>query len=116
MGGQKKKTSKAYPVRITLNALQHIDEITGYIAFILQQPLTAVKAGDDLFASIDKIAASPFAYRECDEIPTKTKIYRRAVCHSWSVIYRISKDEIIILGIIHHSCRPSKIKKLKKIK
>jgi plasmid stabilization system protein ParE len=116
MGWQKKTTSKAYPVRITLNALQNIDEITGYIAFIKQQPLNAIKVGDDLFATMDKIAAAPFAYRECEEIPTKTKIYRRAVCHSWSVIYRINKDEIVVLGIIHHSRRPSKTKKLKKIK
>lgn len=75
MGRQKKTASKAYPVRITLNALQNIDEI-----------------------------------------PTKSKIYRRAICHSWSVVYRIDTNEIIILGIIHHSRRPSKIKKLRKIK
>ncbi|MES2849476.1 MAG: type II toxin-antitoxin system RelE/ParE family toxin [Bacteroidota bacterium] len=116
MGRQKKTTAKAYPVTITLNALQNIDEITGYIAFIKQQPHNAIKVGDDLFATIDKIAVTPFAYKECEELPTKTKIYRRAVCHSWYIIYRIKPDEIVILGIIHQSRRSSKIKKLQRVK
>ena len=32
--------------------MQSIDEITGYIAFINQQPLNAIKVGDALFAAI----------------------------------------------------------------
>jgi hypothetical protein len=34
MGQQKKATTKTYPLRISANALQNIDEITGYLAFI----------------------------------------------------------------------------------
>jgi hypothetical protein len=43
MGEQKKATAKKYQVRVSLNALQNIDEITGYIAFIKQEPLNAIK-------------------------------------------------------------------------
>ena len=69
-----------------------------------------------IFETIDRIALNPFAFRECEEIPTTTKIYRRAVCFSWLIIYKITNAEIVVLGIIHGSRRPSKIKKLKKIK
>jgi plasmid stabilization system protein ParE len=116
MGTQKKAIVKTYKVRITATALQNIDEITGYIAFINQQPLNAIKVGDAIFKTIDRIALNPFAFRQCEEMPTKTKIYRRALCHSWSIIYRIKPDELVILGIIHGSRRPARVKKLRKIK
>lgn len=116
MGEQKKTTVKAFKIRVSVNALQQIDEITGYIAFIGQQPLNAIKVGNAIFQTIDRIALNPFSFRECEEIPTKNKMYRRAICYSWSVIYRINDSEVVIPGIIHHSRRPAKIRKLRKIK
>jgi plasmid stabilization system protein ParE len=116
MGAQKKATPKAYEIRISANALQNLDEITGYIAFINLQPLNAIKVGDAIFTTIDKIAANPYAFKECEEIPTKTKMYRRASCLSWTIIYKISGIEIVILGIIHKARRPSRVKALRKVK
>ena len=115
MGRQKKATPESYPLRISKSALQNIDEITGYVAFINHQPLNAIKVGDALFKSFDKIGSYPFAFKECEELSTKTKIYRQARCLSWSIIYKIKSAEILILGIIHQSRRPSKLKALKKI-
>lgn len=116
MGKQKKATPKTYQVRISNNALHNIDEITGYIAFINHQPLNAIKVGDAIFATIDKIAVTPYAFKECEEIPTRTKMYRRAACLSWTIIYKITGSEIIVLGIIRSARRPSRIKALRKIK
>jgi plasmid stabilization system protein ParE len=116
MGLQEKTTPKNYEVRVSINALQNIEEITGYIAFVKQQPLNAVKVGDALFAAIDHIAVNPFAFRECEELPTKGKIYRRATCYSWQIIYRIREDRVLVLGVIHSSRRPSRIKSLRKVK
>ena len=116
MGAKKETTPKTYQVRVSLNALQNIDEITGYIAFINQQPLNAIKIGDSIFKTIDRIAKNPFAFKQCEEIPTKTKMYRRALCLSWSIIYRIKNTGIVILGIIHQSRRPALKAKLRKIK
>lgn len=48
MGEQKKKTSKIKSLRLTTHALQNIDKITGYIAFINHQLLSAIKAGDTI--------------------------------------------------------------------
>lgn len=116
MGKSTKKTPKAYQVSLSAIALQNIDEITGYIAFINRQPLNAIKVGDAIFNTIERIVLNPFAYKECEELPTKTKKYRRAICFSWIIVYKITRNEIRILGIIHSSRKPSKIKALKKAK
>jgi plasmid stabilization system protein ParE len=116
MGPQEKTTPKNYQVRVSVNAIQNIEEITGYIAFVNQQPLNAVKVGDALFATIDRISRNPLAFKECEELPTKAKMYRRATCFSWLIIYRIMAKQIVILGVIHSSRRPSRIKSLRKIK
>ena len=116
MGNTKEKAPKTYSLRVTENALHNIDDITGYIAYIKHQPLNAIRVGDMIFETIDRIEQNPLAFRECEEIPTKTKIYRKAVCMSWNIVYKIKASEIVVLGIIHGSRRVSKVRKLKKIK
>ena len=116
MGSTEGETSKKYSLRITENALQNIDDITGYIAFVKHQPLNAVRVGDEIFKTFERIKQNPLMFRECEEITSKTKIYRKAVCMSWNIIYKIMPSEIIILGIIHGSRRASKIRELKRIK
>lgn len=116
MASPKEKAPAAYKVRITENARQNIDYITGYIAFINHQPLNAIRVGDAIFETIERIDQNPVAFRECEEIPTSNKIYRKAVCLSWLIIYKIKAREVIILGIIHSSRKPSRIKRLRKIR
>lgn len=116
MGSSKEKTPETYSLRVTENALQNIDDITGYIAYIKHQPLNAIRVGDKIFETIDRIEQNPLAFRECEEIPTKTKIYRKAICMSWNIIYKIKSSEIVVLGIIHGSRRASKVRKLRKVK
>ncbi len=74
MGYTKEKAPKAYSIKITENALQNIDNITGYINY---QPLNAIRVGDRIFETTDRIEQNPLAFRECEEISTKTKIYRK---------------------------------------
>ncbi|MEN8122610.1 MAG: type II toxin-antitoxin system RelE/ParE family toxin [Bacteroidota bacterium] len=116
MGNTKRKAPKAYSLRITDNALQNIDDVTGYIAYIKHQPLNAIRVGDKIFETIDRIENNPLAFRECEEIPSKNKIYRKAVCMSWLIIYKIKATEIVTLGIIHGSRRASRIRSLRKVK
>jgi len=116
MGNQEEEAPEAYSLRISDNALQNIDDITGYIAYVKHQPLTAIQVGDKIFQTIDRIEKNPLAFRECWEIPTKTKMYRQAVCMSWLIIYRIKATQIVILGVIHSSRQPSKIKNLRRVK
>ena len=116
MGNTKEKAPKTYSLRVTESTLQNIDDITGYIATIKQQPLNEVRIGDKIFETIDRIEQNPLAFRECEQIPTKTKIYRNAVCMSWTIIYKIKAYEIVVLGIIHGSRRASKVRSLRKVK
>ena len=64
--------------------------------------------------TIDRIGLNPYAFRECEELATKSKIFRRAVCKSWQIIYRINGFEIVVLGILHSSRKASVIKALRK--
>lgn len=80
MGRSKEETPKSYSLRVTENALENIDEITGYIAFIKHQPINAIHVGESIFEAIDRIELNPLSFRECEEIPTKFKVYRKAVC------------------------------------
>jgi len=41
MDSAKEKTPKSYSLRVSDNALQNIEDITGYIAYIKHQPLSA---------------------------------------------------------------------------
>lgn len=116
MGQAKERIKEHFSLRISDNAIQNIDDITRYIAFIKHQPLNAIRVGDKIYQTISNIENNPLAFRECEEIPTKHKIYRKAVCMSWVIIYKIKANEIVILGIIHASRNNSSIKGLRKIK
>jgi plasmid stabilization system protein ParE len=116
MGRSKEEAPKTYSLRITEHALQNLDNITGYIAYIMHEPINAIRVGDEILKTFDRIKNSPLAFRECEEIPTVKKIYRKAICLSWIIIYKIKSYEIVILGIIHGHRRPSRIKSLRKVK
>ncbi len=116
MGKSKDENSASYSLRISENALHNLNEIIGYIAFIRHQPKNAISLGEKIFETIKRIQKNPLAFRECEEIPTRAKIYRKAVCSSWLIIYKIKFDVITILGIIHGSRRPSKISGLRRVK
>lgn len=116
MGRQTKTTAGAYEVKISANAQQNIDEITGYIAFANHQPQNAVKVGDALYVVFDRIARNPYAFRECEELATKSKMYRRALCYSWRIVYRIKSSKVLILGIVHNSRRPTILHHLRRVK
>ncbi len=59
MGNTKEKAPKTYTLRLSENALQNVDDITGYIAYIKHQPLNAIRVGDKIFETIDRIT-KPF--------------------------------------------------------
>jgi plasmid stabilization system protein ParE len=116
MGRTKEDAPKTYSLRVTEHAFQNIDNITGYIAYIRHEPLNAIRIGDELLKTFDRIEKNPLAFRECEEIPTTNKIYRKAICLSWLIIYKIKPAEIVILGIIHGHRRPTRISSLRKVK
>jgi hypothetical protein len=63
-----------------------------------------------------QIHINPSIFPECHEIPTTNKIYRKAICLAWLIIFKIKPLEIVILGIIHQHRRPSRIKRIRTVK
>ena len=116
MGNAKKENPDVYSLTISKQAIQNIDQITDYIAYIKHEPINAIHVGQEIFKTIERIEKNPLAFRECSEIPTKNKIYRKAVCLSWLIIYKVRLYEITILGIIHQHQRPSHIKSIQRVK
>ena len=116
MGKEGKETAQTRKIRVLDVAYQDIDEITDFIALDNQQPLNAVKVARTIWETINKIEHNPFTFRECEEIPTKAKMYRKAVCLTWLIIYRVTATEIMILGIVHGARKASKIRGLRKLK
>jgi plasmid stabilization system protein ParE len=116
MGRSEGKTAKTDSLRLTEHAYQNISQITGYIAFVKHEPYNAIHVGEVIFKTIDRIANNPFAFPECQELPTRNKIYRKAICMSWLIIFKVKPSEIIILGIIHQHRKPSRIRSVGRIK
>jgi hypothetical protein len=59
-----------------------------------------------------KIINNPLIYAECENIPTKKKIYREARYKTWLIIFKVKNTELIILGILNSKQKPSLFKKL----
>ncbi len=116
MGKEKEDASKTYRLRTTDHVYQNIDDITNYIAIKKREPQSAIDVANRLIKAIKKIPLNPYGHRECEEIPTKRKMYRKALCMSWWIVYRIKNDEIVVLGVVSCSCYKSKIRSLRKIK
>ncbi len=114
MGEKEKRTFKKYKVSITENPSRNIDEITGYIAFLKKEPLNAARIGDIFFSVLERIELNPFAFKECPELKTKSRIYRQAKCSSWIIIYKTNLQHVLILGILHAARKPGEKKLLKK--
>ena len=104
-------------LRITDNAIDNLEEILFYLEFIKYSPDSAKRAKTKIIQKIKKnILIHPHSYRECEEIITKTKIYRKALCSPYWIIYKIKPFEIVILGFIHTSQSSSKTKALRRVK
>lgn len=97
MGTPKKRTSKTREIRVSNFAHQNIEDIIKYIAYTKQQPLSALKVNRAIDNTIMKIPENPFAYKECEQLQTEFKVYRRAVCLSWLIICKILTNEFLFL-------------------
>ena len=55
------------------------------------------------------------AYPECRHIPTKSRMYRNIILDAHLIIYRITKQRIEVLDIVHAASSISKIRATRKI-
>jgi plasmid stabilization system protein ParE len=116
MGRRNETNSQTNSLRISSEALLDIQATIRHIAYFNGQPINASKVFIEIHKTIHRIARNPYAFRECEELPTITKIYRRANCLSWTIVYRILKSEILVLGVVHRAGKASRIRALRKRK
>ena len=109
---EKTKYSVPYSLIIKEKFFENLEKIVDYISIIQQQPLNAIKIGDGINETMLKIIDNPLIYSECENIPSKTKIYREVGYKTWLIIFKIKNNKVIILGVLSSKQKPSSFKKL----
>lgn len=103
MGAKERSHTKTYTLAITENYYYNLAEIVDYIALVNKQPANALKIADGINRTLNKIVRNPFIYAQCENLPTKTKLYREALYKTWLIVFKIVGYEVIILGVL--SCK-----------
>ena len=97
MGRKKDENPKQYTLVVSENYYLNLEEIVDYIAFEKHQPLNAIRIGNGINKTMNKIIHNPLIYSECENIPTKTKIYREATYKTWLIIFKVRKTKLQFL-------------------
>ncbi|KAF2336352.1 type II toxin-antitoxin system RelE/ParE family toxin [Flavobacterium daemonense] len=113
MGRKKIEDTKQYTLDISENYFQNLEEIVDYIAFEKHQPINAIKVGNGINKAMNKIIENPLIYSECENLPTKSKIYREATYKTWLIIFKLKKNHIMVLGVLSGKRKTSSFRKLK---
>lgn len=112
MGKEKTTTSKPYSLVIKVNYYLNLEQIVNYIAFEQKQPLNAIKVGEGINKAMNKIIENPLIYAECENIPTKTKIYREAGHKTWLIIFKVKSTQVTVLGVLSGKQKPNRFKRM----
>ncbi len=77
-------------------------------------PQNADKFADGLSPAIKLIYEHPKAYPPEPIIPTKQNLYRfKLYMKSWKIVFKVTNNLLIILGIVNTKRHPREIKKLR---
>ena len=107
MGNKKTTDIEAYSLIIKDRYYDNLEQIVDYIAFVQKQPLNALKVSDGISNAMSKIIDNPLIYTECENIPTKTKIFREAGYKSWLIVFKVKNNQVTILAVISGKQKPS---------
>ncbi|OXB02811.1 type II toxin-antitoxin system RelE/ParE family toxin [Flavobacterium pectinovorum] len=113
MGREKTQNPKQYTLDISERYFQNLEEIVDYIAFVKHQPLNSIKIGNGINKVMNKIVHDPLIYAQCENLPTKNKIYREAAYKTWLIIFKIKNNHVTILGVLSGKRKISSFRKLK---
>lgn len=112
MEKERKGTQKPYIIIKRQYYLQ-LEKIVNYIAYEKLEPSSALKVVTGINGILEKIFAEPTSFSECENLPTKNKIYREARCKTWLIIFKLKSNTITILGVFSGKQKPSSFKKIK---
>jgi plasmid stabilization system protein ParE len=106
---------KILPVVYSANTLQCLQAIYEYGAETFS-PAISEKFISELIQKTDALENTYMQHAECRYMPTKSKKYRMFTFISYLIIYRIAKEQIEVLAIIHKSRSISTIRSARRIK
>ena len=69
----------------------------------------------DIYSRIWSLDISYLLHPECRHLATKDKRYRNIIVGSYLIIYRILKEEVLVLRILHAHSSITKIKNTRRI-
>lgn len=105
---------KLFTVHWSRDAEENLRDIFNYIRE--DSPKNAAKVVTGIINLSKSLSYSPRHFQECEELPTKTKIYRKASYPPFKIIYRIKSHRIEVLSIFHSSQNPKKLIAFRKVK
>ena len=112
MGTENKTHPKPYTLTIKDKFYQNLEQIVEYIAFVQKQPLNALKVGNGISETMAKIIDNPLIYAKCENISTKTKIYREARYKTWLIVFKVKASQVTILGVLSAKQKPASFRQL----
>jgi toxin ParE1/3/4 len=71
---------------------------------------------EELYEKINSLSSRHLQYPICKSLAPKSGIYRNIIHKNYLVIYRITKNRVEVLDVIHNRRHPSKIKAVRKIR
>ena len=114
MDKKRKRIAQTRKVVILDEVFRDVEKIVDYIAINNYAPLNAKRVSDYFFEVIRKISLYPLAFKECELLATKAKMYRQAACLSWLIIYKVTDKEITVLRVFHSARSNSKIRRIRR--
>lgn len=113
MGIRNSENQETYSLIVNEKYFTDLRKILDYIAIKQKQPLNAIKVSIGINSAMNKIILNPTIYAECENIQTKSKIYREAVYKTWQIIFKLKVDTITILGVLSGKRKPSRFREIK---
>ncbi len=106
---------KRLPVKISLAFLFDLEEVFQYglATFGLKQ---AENYENEIWELVERLPSSYHVFPECRHLPTKSKIYRWIILDSHLIIYRIKREEVQVLRILHSKRSITRIKATRRTK
>lgn len=113
MGIRNSENQETYSLIVNDKYFTDLRKILDYIAIKQKQPLNAIKVSIGINVAMNKIILNPTIYAECENIPTKSKIYREAGYKSWLIVFKLKGNVITVLGVLSGKRKPSRFRKIK---
>ena len=92
---------KQYVVEITDEALEDMEQLYNYIAYVLLAPETAMGQYNRIADEIIKLDVFPERFRIMDSEPEHSKGIRRMLVDNYSVFYIIKEDKVIVTDVLY---------------